>query len=183
MSEIRENLKPLLNTRVKVRGTFSKWDDHFVKLGRQVGRACIQQPEIEGEVVARYVWVVAVPHWRQFRDEIGSQVSFDAIVQSYPNRIDNETNYCLGNAGELTVLHPIALTIPDPPQEEDFTDRWVEPEPAAAPEPQLDPIDVIRQMTVWAKTSGGLDVVERVLVNMPPMPVSELLKYIRAMKE
>jgi hypothetical protein len=182
MSEIRENLKPLVGRRVKVRGVFSKWDDHFVRNGRQVGRACIQQPEIEGEVVARYVWVVAVPHWRQFRHAIGSQVSFDAVVQTYSNRIDNETNYCLGNAGDLTILHPVALAIPDPPRE-DVAEKRIEPKPARASEPLPTPLERIRQITAWAKGAGGFAIVEKVLVDMPPMPVPELLEYIRAMKE
>lgn len=181
MSDIREILKPLLNKRVRVRGIFAKWDDHWVIHRKQVGRVCIRQPEIDGEVVAQYVWVVGVPHWKQYRDALGSQVIFEAVVQC-TTRFD-ETNYCLGNADDLTVLHPPALAIPDPPPKDDMSEKWEEPEPAPVPEPQLKPIDTIRQITAWAKTSGGFDVVEKVLVNMPSMPVPELLEYVRAMKE
>ncbi len=31
MSDIREKLKPLLGKRVTVRGTFAKWEDHWMK--------------------------------------------------------------------------------------------------------------------------------------------------------
>jgi hypothetical protein len=55
MSDIRENLKPSLNKRVQVRGTFAKWEDHWIRNRRQVGRVCITHPGIEGEVVAQYV--------------------------------------------------------------------------------------------------------------------------------
>jgi hypothetical protein len=182
MSEIRETLKPLLNKRVQIRGTFAKWEDHWLRNHRQVGRVCITQPEIEGQVVAQYVWVVAVPHWKQFRDAVGSQVIFDAVVQSYSDRVTQKTNYCLGNAGELTVLHWPALAIPDPPHEEDVDEKRVEPKPAPASEPQLTPLEKIRQITAWAKASGGYEQLEKVLENMPPMPVSELLEYVRAMK-
>lgn len=182
MSDIRENLKPLLNKRVRVRGVFAKWDDHWVSHQKQVGRVCITQPEIDGEVVARYVWVVGVPHWKQYRDALGSQVIFEAVVQRYTTRC-NETNYCLGNADDLTILHLPALAIPDPPQEDDMADKWEEPEPIPAPEPQSKQIETIRQITAWAKTNGGFDLVEKVLVTMPSMPVPELLAYIRAMKE
>jgi hypothetical protein len=182
MGEIREKLKPLLGTRVQVRGTFAKWEDHWVKNHRQVGRVCIQQPEINGEVVAQYVWVVAVPHWKEFRNELGSQVIFDAVVQGYSDRVSGKTNYCLGNAGELTVLHRIALAIPDPPPEDTF-DKRVEPKRAAAPDSQPNPVETIRQITAWAKNAGGYEQVEKVLMDMPPLPVPVLLEYVRAMKE
>ena len=183
MSDIREKLKPLLDKRVEVRGTFAKWEDHWMNNHRQVGRVCIQQPEIDGEVVAQYVWVVAVPHWKQFRDAVGSQVVFDAVVQSYQDRASGKKNYCLGNAGDLTVLHWPALAIPDRPQTKDVAEKRVEPKPAPAPEPHPNPIEAIRQITVWAKAAGGLSVVEKVLTEMPSIPVPVLLEYVRAMKE
>ncbi len=188
MSEIRERLKPLLNKRVKVRGTFAKWDDHWVQNYREVGRACISSPEIDSEVVCQHVWVVNVPHWKQHKEAIGSQVQFDAVVTSYVDRATQKTNYCFAQAGDLTVLHLPAIPIPDPPKERDATEEWDEPEPDAAPEldsmadPSLDPMEVVRQLTTFTKTCGGYDQAEKMLEAQPPIPVPELLELIRAMR-
>jgi len=38
MSDNRENFRPYVNKRVTVRGTFAKWDDHWLENYKQVGR-------------------------------------------------------------------------------------------------------------------------------------------------
>jgi len=189
MSEIREKLKPFLNKRVTVRGTFFSWDNRWERNYRQVGRACIVNPEIDSEVVCQHVWVVDVPHWKQHKDAVGSQVVFDAVVQSYVDRVSNKTNYCLASAGDLTLLHLPAMPIPDPPKEVDVAEKWEEPEPDAAPEldaapePVLNPMEKIRQIRTFVKTCGSYDQAEKVLETLPPIPVPELLEFIRAMKD
>ncbi len=107
---------------------------------------------------------------------------FDAVVQSYTDRVSGKKNYCLGNAGELTILHSLALTIPDPPQE-DVAKKRLDPPPVPAPKSQVNSIETIRVITTWAKSAGGLDTVEKVLAEMPSLPVPVLLEYVRAMKE
>lgn len=159
MSEIREHFKPLLNKRVTIRGTLAKWEDEWYRDGRQVGRACITFPELAYEVLCQHVWVIDVRHWR--REPVGIQISFDAVVQKYANRC-GQTNYCLGNAGKLTVIHPPAIAIPDP---------------------TLTSVEAVRQITAWAATSGGVAVVEKVLDTMPPMPVPDVLNVLRSMKK
>jgi hypothetical protein len=105
MSEVREKLKPLLGRRVNIRGVFAKWDDHWMRNYRQTGRACIQDAEIDCEIVSRHVWVTDVPHWKQHRGAVGSQVVFDAVVQSYIDKSTQKTNYCFGNAA-TTIWSP-----------------------------------------------------------------------------
>lgn len=60
MGEIREQMKPLVGRRIKVRGglvSFGQWTRNY----RDVGRACISYPEYNGEVLAEHVWVTDVP--------------------------------------------------------------------------------------------------------------------------
>ena len=45
MSDSRDNLRPYVNTRVPIRGTFDKFDDHWIEHNKQVGRVCITFPE------------------------------------------------------------------------------------------------------------------------------------------
>jgi hypothetical protein len=116
MSEIREKLKTLVRQRVRIRGTLAKFAE-WIRNHRDVGRACIADPEMNGEIVAHHVWVTDAPHWLQHKGDVGHQVEFEAVVKVYTDR-GGETNYCLGSADMLQVLHtPVALTIPDPPQE------------------------------------------------------------------
>lgn len=192
MSEVREKLKPYLNKRVTVRGTLANWDDYWTRNHRPVGRACITKPEIDAEVVCDHVWVVDVPHWKDYRHALGSQVTFDAIVQSYPDRATGKTNYCFGNASELTLLHqPPALVTPEP-QEQDTpreylpspSDDEIEPQRDSAPAAtEATPMERIRQVRVFAKACGSYDKAEEILASLPPMPLPELLDYIKVLKE
>jgi hypothetical protein len=109
MSDKREKLAPLVGNRLKVRGQLDKyrdWDDG----GREVGRACIRSPEVEGEVICTYVWVLGVLHWDQ--KGTGQQVEFDAVVRRYVNH--EGENYSLESPSALVVVQPPALRIPDP---------------------------------------------------------------------
>ena len=111
MSETREKLKPYLNKRVTVRGTFAGFDTSWKTGHRYTGRATITSPEIDCEVVCDHASVVDVPHWREHQKAIGSQVTFDAIVQSYLDK-QGKMNYCFANASEPTILHqPPAFTV------------------------------------------------------------------------
>ena len=191
MSEVREKLKPLVNKRVQVRGTFTKWDSHWKTGIRQTGRACVTNPEIDAEVVCQHVWVVDAPHWKEYQEATGSQVVFDAVVQKYTDRITGKTNYCLGNASDPTFLHqPPALTIPDPPKEEKMVKVSLEDSApaesqteAALPSSDNSPMERIRQVKVFAKACGNFEKAEKVLAVLPPMPLPELLDYLKALKE
>ena len=191
MSELRETLKPYLHKRVTVRGTFAKFDTTWKTGYRYTGRATILSPEIDGEVVCDHVSVVDVGHWKDHQKAIGSQVTFDAVVQKYTDKCGN-TNYSFGNASEPTLLHqPPALMRFDLPQESEPPDdvplaqeEEIEPlkESAAAPTVAT-PMERIRQVRAFTKACGGYDKAEEVVASLPPMPLPELLDYIRAMKE
>lgn len=190
MSDVREKLKPYLNKRIQVRGTLAKWDTHWKTGLRQTGRACITNPEIATEVVCDHVWVGDVPHWEQCKEAVGSQIVFDAIVQSYLDKSNGKTNYRLGNASDPTFLHqPPCLAIPEPPTveeiEEDSTpDKEVETLKDSSPVSSGEnPMEKIRQVKVFAKTCGNFEKAEKVLAVLPPMPLSEVLEYIKALKE
>ena len=79
--------------------------------------------EVDGEVLAQHVWAIDVPHWLQYKHDLGKQVEFTALVKIYTDR-DGVISYSLTNADDLTFLHsPPALAIPDssavenPPQQ------------------------------------------------------------------
>ena len=83
--QVREKLRPLYGKRVRVRGilsNFRAWQQNY----REVGAACISQPEIDCEVVADHVWVLHVPHWQCHRDDVGRQVSAVVGAQLRPQR-------------------------------------------------------------------------------------------------
>ena len=199
MSDIREKLKPLVNKRVQVRGTFTKWDCNWKTGLRQTGRACVINPEIDAEVVCEHVWVVDAPHWKEYQQASGSQVVFDAVVQKYTDRTTGQTNYCLGSASDPKFIHqPPALVIPDPPKEVEMVKNYsevsasVEEEPVeeketvkeSAPDTTEDtPMDKIRQVKVFAKACGSLAKAETALAALPQMPLPEVMAYIRVLKE
>jgi hypothetical protein len=188
MSELREQLKPYLNKRVSVRGTFAAFDTTWKRGHRYTGRATITSPEIDAEVVCDHISVVDVPHWKDYsREATGRQVTFDAVVQSYTDK-NGKTNYCFGNAGELTILHQPALVpydLPRPPQPaaaltDDVPEEAPEDPQAAALETTM---EHIRQAKAFAKACGGYDKAEEVVASLPSMPVPELLEYLRTLKE
>lgn len=190
MSDPRENMKRYLKRRVTVRGTLAGFDTTWKTGHKYTGRACITSPEIDGEVVCDHASVVDVPHWKEHKSAIGSQVTFNAVVQSYLDRHD-QTSYCFANASELSFLHqPPALSIPDPPQDEDFLEDFVpsasdEHQDSQTPIPSFndDTMGKIRQVKVFAKMCGGYDKAEEIVEAVPSMPTAELLDFIRALKE
>ncbi len=123
--ELREALKPWENQRILVRGTLDDFQPWTVQPkgtgmlgtfrgGRPSLRACIVDPEVEGKVVCRHVWVIACGHWEKYKDRIGEDIMFHATVKSY---VDNkhkpaQTNWCLTNADEPSFLNSPALAIP-----------------------------------------------------------------------
>jgi hypothetical protein len=70
MTEVREKMIPLVGKRITVRGSLEKFGD-WTKNYRDVGRACIVDPEMNGEVLADHVWVTDVRHWRQYKHDLG----------------------------------------------------------------------------------------------------------------
>ena len=137
------------------------------------------------EVLCDYVWVVNVPHWKAHQDAIGSQVTFDAIVKRYTSG-RRPASYCLGNAGVLTILNPPAVRIPDPPKAKLTDEVWQKPEPDRLLAPSiaiLDPLEKVRQVMSFGKACGGFDQAENMVKALPPIPIPELLEFIRAMKE
>lgn len=191
MSEPRETLKPFLHKRVTVRGAFAKFDTTWKTGYRYTGRATILSPEIDGEVACDHVSVVDVGHWKAYQKAIGSQVTFDAVVQKYTDKNGN-TNYCFGNASELTLLHqPPALVTFDLPQEPEpqeevpsTLDDEIEPSKDSAPISTVaNQMERIRQVRAFAKACGGYDKAEEIVACLPPMPIPELLEYVGALKD
>lgn len=186
MSEIREKLKPYLSSRVNVRGTLTKFDSTWKTGHKYTGRACIINPEIDGEVVCQHVWVVDAPHWNEYRELIGSQVTFDAVVQKYNDRKSGETNYCLGQASEPIFLYqPPALRIPNPIEDEETCESVVVVAPVESSAPAAHDItrEKIRQVKVFANACGGFAKAEEIVQALPNMPKYELLEYISLLKD
>jgi hypothetical protein len=110
-TQIRAALAPMLNHRVNVRGTL---DD--VRADYQGVRACIQFPEVEGELACPYVWVLNIgrQHAETWRAALNQQITFTAVVRDYKNK-DGSMNFCLRSASEFTLVdQPPAMKIPDP---------------------------------------------------------------------
>jgi hypothetical protein len=187
---IREKLIPYLGKRVKVRGVLGKWGD-WMRNYRDVGRVCIQSPEIDGEVVADYVWVTDVPHWQHLRQNEGEQVEFEAVVSKYLQRSDRKTNYCLTSAGDPTLLHqPPAFRISDLPDHDDE----IEPAEAEMDEPEQQPNesevsasrDALRDLRgarAFANACGGPVKALEVLGKLPDMPLLLLKDYLSVLGE
>ena len=80
----------------------------------------------------------------------------------------------------LQVLHtPVALTIPDAPQEN-------APEPIEdSPEQQMDPIQIVREVKTFAKVCGGLDAAERMVEAIQAMTISlpQLAAWIKELRD
>jgi hypothetical protein len=190
MSEPREKMKPYLNKRVTVRGTLAGFDTTWKTGHRYTGRACITSPEIDAEVVCGHASVVDVPHWKEQKKAIGSQVTFNAVVQSYVDK-HGQTSYCFANASELTLLHqPPALSIPDLPKEEEMLEEIVDTAldecddpPAVITQTNDSLMDKIRQAKAFAKVCGGYDRAEEIVLAIPQMPMAEMLDYLRALKD
>src|SRR4051812_39627038 len=178
MSDFREKLQPFLNKRVEVRGVFAKWDDHWVRNFRQVGRVCIADPEIDGQVACEHIWVVDVPHWKQHQDATGMQVAFDAVIKKYTTR-SKETNLCMGNASDLSILHLPVLAIPDPLKDDEMVEP-LEERGKSAPSSQMERIHLVK---TFARTCGGYDQIRKMLTNMPPISISEMLDIIKVLED
>ena len=148
-----------------------------------MGRACISDPEIDGEVVADHVWVLEIPHWLQHKDQIGEQVEFTAIPKPYQEKVGGQ-NYCLSQADALQFLHrPPALSIPDFLDDEECCS---EPEMAEdSPAQTINPFNVIREVKTFAKMCGGLEKAEQTALAFQSLtiPISQLVAWLKALKE
>ncbi len=180
MNEIREKLKPLVGKRIKFRGYLAGFEDWTDKhLYRDIGRACISQPERDSEVLADHVWVLGTKHWPH--DALTNQVEFDAIVASYWDEKNRVTNYCLKHPGQLNTLHgPPAVKIPD------IVDDL--PERAETSEVELkaaNPLDTLRAVKTFIKEIGGQEQAAKVAAALEAidLPVSELISWVKALGE
>jgi len=185
MSEVRESLKPFVGKRINILGCLARFDS-WTRNYRDVGRACISDPEVDGQVVADHVWVTEIPHWRDHKNDLGRQVQFSAVVKPYTDR-SGTTNYALANADKLILLYDPAVRIPDFPDDESANADLNEgSRPQAAIErAENDPIEVIRQVKKLGKSCGGLEQAEKIIEVMQTIPFSlpQLLVWIRTMKE
>jgi hypothetical protein len=186
MSEVREKLKPFVGKRIKVRGALVSFAD-WIRNYRDVGRACISCPEHNGDVLAEHVWVTDVPHWLNYKCNLGAQVEFTAVVKRYLDR-DSGVNYCLTNADDLVLLHnPPALAIPDPPEEEiPQSEQNDSPPPEAVNDKVVgDPLETIREVKRFCKDCGGFDQAERMAEAMKALtiPIPQLIAWIKALRE
>jgi hypothetical protein len=182
----REKLRPYVGKRIRFRGTlgdFKDWRENY----HEVGRACLVQPEIDGEVVCHHVWVLNVLHWERRKEDMGKQVEFDAVVRSY-KKGEGETDYSLTNPGELHFLHEApAVKIPEPRAEEHppATEMTVAATATATPKPDADPLDTLRQVKAFAKAVGGLEQAEQAAAALEDvtLPAGELLRWLRVLRE
>src|SRR5262249_44831086 len=101
-------------------------------------------------------------------------------------------NYCFRNASDLTLLHqPPALVPPDPLEQDTARDylpsasdeELQPPKDTATVSTDLSPMERIRQVRTFANTCGGYSKAEEIVASLPPMPLTELLEYIEALKE
>jgi hypothetical protein len=183
---IREKMIPYLGKRVVVRGVLGKWGD-WIRNYRDVGRVGIQSPEINCEVVADYVWVTDVPHWSHLKDKAGHQVEFEAVVSKYRQSSDSQVNYCLTSAGNPTLLHPLSLSIPDMPSEEEEPTQPNEPEMDESMSESIpasrDAIQDWREAKAFAKACGTPVKALEVLDKLPDMPRTQLKEYLGVLSE
>jgi hypothetical protein len=185
MDEIREKLKPYEGKRIKIRGCLSAFADWMHKY-RDIGRACIAQPELDGEVVADHVWVMGVQHWLGHKGDIGKQVEFSAVVKPYQDMKMAHRNYHLINPDELVVLHdPPAFRFPTPQADEDIPPP--EEEAPVTDEKQVEPppLETLRQVKGFTKAVGGQEQAEKVVeaLEAVTIPVPDLIAWVKAMAE
>lgn len=195
MNEIRTKLMQYLDQRVTVRGCLSNFGD-FTQNHREVGRACIDSPEVDSEVVANHVWVVGVlPHWAPHKGDIGKQVRFDAIVTEYGDK-DGTQNYGLMYPSEPEILfHPPALKIPDLPDPSPPARKVPEPpvvKPLPSPEekpvsdkPTDDSFEAARQAKAFIKALGGPDQAAKLVkaLETVKMPMPQLIGWVKVLSE
>lgn len=93
--ELKTNLAPYVNKRIKVAAVYSISGDFFDrKTCRKVITCCVERPEVEGVIACQHVWV-------HHADQIinldgvkkGERVIFTALVQSYPKYDDNSRRH------------------------------------------------------------------------------------------
>jgi len=118
----RERMRPYVGQRIKAAGIFQKtdrWRDRDV----DIRRACIQDVEIDGEVVAQHVWIRGASHWERFVARCGSRVGFTALVVAYRSTTTGKDNFCLEAASDPTFLHLPVLKIPSSYRAPSSSDR------------------------------------------------------------
>jgi hypothetical protein len=184
MGEVREKMRRYKGQRVTVRGVLDGFGD-WIRNRRDVGRACIRLPEIDHEVVASHVWVTDVPHWLPHKDQVGTQIEFDAVVDSYDDDKLHRTNFCLRHAGPFKVLHQPALRIPEPAEEDDAPPPCVVRDEPPPPPDGGSELDKLRQVKRFVKACGGQEHAARLVEALAgvTMAVADLRTWVAALGE
>jgi hypothetical protein len=190
VSEFREFFMGYLGKRLEVRGRLDA-----VRSDGKGRRACVQQPEVEGEVACGYVWVLNVgPEWEGLE---GSEIKFTALVHRYDSA--DGQNFGLRSPDAPQVLTPPVFRVPAlaaavngtavdhaPPRTAARLDaalREPEPEPEATPRDR-DGVADFRAARAFAKVAGGPQKALEVLKALPDgFPVAVMRAYLEAMIE
>jgi hypothetical protein len=102
-SNLRTKLAPHLGHRVKIRGLLDAW-----RADQKGTRACVNDPEMDGEIISTHVWVLRPTPQQQWEAAVGQEVTFTAVVRDYHNA--DGRNYCLRHPSDLTLVNPPALS-------------------------------------------------------------------------
>jgi hypothetical protein len=167
-TEFRTELAQHLGHRISIRGAVTE-----IRIDHQGTRACITDPELEGEILCRHVWVLGITD--DWTDQEGSQVTFDAVVRDYNN--GDGRNYCLRNPSNLQVISPPAIKIPKLVK----PTRSDEPFAAEQSKPQeggRDAIADIRQAKSFAKQCGSPIKALEIVGKLPDIPLCLLREYL-----
>jgi hypothetical protein len=184
-TELRQSLAGYLGHRVKIRGTLDE-----VRADHQGRRACVVQPELDGEVVCSYVWVLNITD--DWFDKEGGEVVFDAVVRDYNN--GGGRNYCLRNPGNLQVLAPPAIRTPEkadltarlihlPPQENLLPPNHCRDHLSAQDDPGAIGVGCVRKARAFAKVCGSPDRALEIIDKLPDMAVPVLKEYLSVLSE
>jgi hypothetical protein len=180
MSELRVKLKPWKGRRITVRGTLVKYGQ-WITGHRDIGSACIIEPEMNNEVLCQHVWVQGINHLQKC--ELRRRVELDALVSEYPDPKLGQNNYCLKHPGKLVILdEPPALSIPDTPEEEPemltngHTDCLDVP---GVTERATDGLETARAAKAFIKAVGGAEQAKKCLEALPAdIPVPLLVEWV-----
>jgi hypothetical protein len=188
MSEVREFLRPYQNKRITVRGTLSYFNGFMDRdIRREVGGACIKNPEIDGVRAADHVWVTHVQHWADRKEAgTGKQIEFTALVITYPDQKLGCHNFGLRDPDDFVVLNvPLALRIPEPERE---APAVVPQAPAAGngvPAPAECPLGMLRRVKRFVKLCGGFEQAAKMFEALAAadLPLHELRQWVVALGE
>jgi hypothetical protein len=202
MSEYREKLKPYHNKRVVIRGTITAYGS-WMQNHRKVGRFCLTEPELNGEIICGHVWVTGTNHLEPC--EIGRRVEVDVTVNQYSDASIGRSNYGLKNPGKLIILDkPAALAIPCAvalttthlPEEETtmlangeaFGEAFERPDvknvlnvigQASIAAPHGDGLEMVKTVRAFMKTVGGPKKARKFLEALPAgIPLGTLTEWV-----